>query len=142
MAKKSGSYFQRFIAGEKGHSHAAEEFGSFAVASSLLGWLVSPLANVVLIFVVFLTHKKMTVLPFVGDKYWIDREIKQSKAMVSKGRRNPPSDPADLERMPAAPTDFWTLDARADVLFPRKLRVVWYILALAYSVFIFFRMGL
>lgn len=128
------SKLKDFLEGKKGHSHGAQEFGALSVYSSLLGWLVSPVANVVLVALVLAMHEKIKI-PLVGDKYWITREVKQSKAM---GRAPSGSDETSVPKIPNA---FWTKDAIADVSFPRKIRPVLLAGVLAYSWFIYIRMG-
>ena len=102
MAKlpDSAPYYKKFLAGEKGHSHAAQEFGIWAPSVGLSAWFVSPWLASVIVVVLFLT----------ADKYWFKREQRQARNM---GRGDT--------------WDDFIPDAKDDVLFPRKMRIVWLI---------------
>lgn len=123
---KTEPYYKRFINGDKGHSHAALEFGVYAVITSLTGWLLSPALSVGVSIVLYRYGDKLP-LPYIGDKYWTDREIAQSRKM----KRNPTK--LDLLGVPLAPSNFWRPDAIDDVMFPRKMRNKWMIGGVAYS---------
>lgn len=122
--------YKEFMAGKKGYSHSAQEFGAYAIITSLAGWLVSPILAVILMGLIVLFAEKVK-LPMMSDIYWFNREIQQS---INMGRR--PS-PADFDQKTILQSDFWTADAVDDVKFPRKTRNLFRILALIYSWIIF-----
>ena len=122
---KDSSFISRFLNGDNGWSHAAQEFGLWAALIGFSGWLVSPLLAIVFVFL---------LLKFMDD-HWRKREVEQS---LNKGRRG---DAFDMSNVPSAPTNFWTADAIADVMFPRKMRKVWLILSLLYIAWTFSKFG-
>lgn len=117
--------FKDFIAGKKGWSHAAVEFGVWAVLIGFCGWLISPVAAILAMIILF----------YGFQFYWFKREINQSLAMG----REPSYD--DLKSVPDFPTRFWTADAIEDVKTPKKMRWVWVILSLIYIGWLFQSMG-
>ena len=127
-------FIKKFLNGDKGWAHSAQEFGVYAVLSSISGWLLSPILSTLVCIVLFYFRNKLKI-PFIGGKYWMDREIKQSKAMG----RNPTD--KDLLRVPQTENRFWKLDAIEDVLFPRKMRKYWLISGIIYSFGMFFVVG-
>ena len=129
---KSAPYYKRFFNGDEGHSHAAQEFGVVAVVTVLLGF-ISPMASALVVLLLIVSYK--VSMPMVGDKYWIEREVRQSLAQG----RNPKG--ADLIRVPKYPNSFWTLDAIKDVTFPRKMRPLLAIAVGSYSLWLSFMVG-
>jgi len=69
------------------------------------------------------------------DKFWREREVKQSLNMGRKpGRR-------DAVHVPDAPNGFWTADAIADVKFPRKWRLPFLIIGVIGAALITLKIG-
>jgi len=123
---KKAPFIKRFLNGDWGWSHATQEFGVWAVLIGFVGWKISPIFALLIIVI---------LLKF-ADEYWRKREVQQSLDM---GRRG---DALDMSEVPKYPTKFWTKDAIADVMFPRKMRKVWLVLSLSYLVWMFSQVGL
>jgi hypothetical protein len=130
-------FFAKFKNGDHGWSHAAQEFGVYAVASSLAGWLISPAIAAVIIG---LLAGGAIKFKWVGDDFWLQREVDQSMAMIKKGA-NRTHTPDDLIRVPDEPNSFWTPDGSDDVLFPRKMRKFIIIAGFVYCVLQFSIVG-
>jgi len=110
----SAPYYKKFLNGEKGHSHAAQEFGVWASSVGLSAWLISPLAPIIIIIVLMLT----------ADKYWFKREQRQARNM-GRGDR----------------WEDFIPDAIDDVEFPRKMRKLWLVLSIIFVLFLLFKQG-
>jgi len=123
---KSTPFIKRFLNGDWGWSHAAQEFGVWAVLIGFVGWKASPIFALLIIVI---------LLKFADD-YWRKREVQQSLDMGRSG------DALDMSSVPKYPTAFWMKDAIADVMFPRKMRKIWLVLSLVYLTWMFSQVGL
>ena len=124
---KSAKWYKKLANGDWGWAHGLQEGGVWAASVGFSGWLISPILGAIIVAALMATM----------DHYWFQREINQSKAM---GRTFylPDLDPKFFKD---SVSGFWTDDAKADVLFPRKMRKIYLILSIIYLAWLIKDMG-
>jgi len=127
--KPSAPYYKKFLNGDFGHAHAAQEFALWAIPIGF-GTFIPALAPLIWTLLVIF------VLP-VADDYWRKREVKQSENM---GRETSALNKAVVPTKPD--NKFWTQDAIDDVLFPRKMRPLYPVVGAFYVLWSLYAFGL